>query len=90
MINDITNATNAAGSLKAAELRRLIRFRGQPQNDTIPSQDLTGLSHRIGSTETRRNGELGLRTGRDALALFRPRGKNLTSDNVVKVRHFLE
>jgi len=90
LTHDAAITTNLAGRLTGADLRTLTRNWQHPLTHNLALRDVAALFAIIGSAETQHNGELRLRAGDEVLTLVRPHGKDLTADEVVKVRHFLD
>jgi len=90
MPDDAIRATNPAGGLSGGDLRILTRIWQHPLTPMLALRDVTALFAAIGSAQYQHNGEFRLRIGNDTLSLHRPPGRDLTSDEVVRVRHFLD
>lgn len=90
MTHDATHATNLAGGLKGADLRTLTRIWQHPLTLNLALRDVIRLFTAIERAETQHNGDIRLRIGNETLTLQRSHGKDLTSDEVITIRHFLD
>lgn len=84
------HATNLAGGLNGPQHSTLTRIYQHPLTHSLELRDVTALFNAIGRAETQHNGELRLRVGDEALTLVRQHGKDMTSDEVAQLRHFLD
>jgi hypothetical protein len=77
-------------ALHGAHLRTLEALFRHPPAHNLPWRDVLALMERIGAVHQRDNGEVAFELGREHFVLHKPHTKDLTSSEVVDLRHFLQ
>ncbi len=87
---DSTALQKLTAGLSSRDQRTLTRIHQHPMTHNLELRDVTALFQAIGAAKTQHNGEIRLSVGDQSLTLERPHSKDMTSDEVVLLRHFLE
>ncbi len=90
MLQDSATDRIHPDALSTRDNRTLTRIYQHPLSHNLELRDVTALFDAIGQAEPLHNGEIRLSVGYEALTLVRPHSKDLTADEVILLRHFLD
>ncbi len=88
--HDGAAASNLAATVSGADRRTLDAIFRHPLSHNLEWREIVSLFNAIGGSEEKHNGEFELRAGAHAMAMKKPHTKDVTGQEVMDLRHFLE
>ena len=88
--HDSSPSSNLAATVTGADRRTLDAIFRHPLAHSLEWREIVSLFNAIGGSEEKHNGEFELRAGEHAMAMKKPHTKDVTGQEVMDLRHFLE